>query len=53
MKFFNALKLIWAVQTSAQKYSVLIEAQISSSWLCPASQEGRIAIVTDVERGMR
>jgi hypothetical protein len=31
--FLSRLRLIWAVQTSAQKYFVLLEAQISrSSW---------------------
>jgi hypothetical protein len=29
--FLSPLRLIWAVQTSAQKYFVLLEAQISSS----------------------
>ena len=42
------------VQPRSQKYSGSLQTQITSTSVAiPSSQEGRIAIVTDVGRGMR
>ena len=50
-KQFN---LFLPVQSSSKKFSVLPVGQITiTESRRPASQEGRFAIVTDVERGMR
>jgi hypothetical protein len=51
MKHF---KLIWAVQSCPQKDSGCVVGQIrTTNPAVPRSEEGRFAIVTDVERGMR
>jgi len=49
--FFN---LIWVVQSCIEKYSACAVGQIRSTYSAvPRSQEGRFAIVTNVECGMR
>ena len=52
--FARHLKLIWVVQPACEKYCACAVGQISCTCLRVLhSQEGRFAIVTDVERGMR
>jgi hypothetical protein len=52
LDFSRPFNLICAVQSSSKKYSVLPAGQIiSTSPRHPVSQEGRLAIVTDVETG--
>ena len=52
-RFVRRINVIWVVQSLLKKYSVSRLTQISR--ICHASRlaEGRFAIVTDVERGMR
>jgi len=49
----SRIKLIWVVQSSRKKQFAFPNAYSMASFARPASSEGRIAIVTDVERGMR
>jgi hypothetical protein len=50
----NRIKLMLAVQSCLQIYFGFLETQITSASIAvPPSQEGRIAIVTDVGCGMR
>jgi len=49
----SRIKLIWVVQSLRKKQFAFRRAQSMACFACPASSEGRIAIVTDVERGMR
>jgi hypothetical protein len=52
-KFANAFNAIPPVQSSREKYSTFGFSEIDVGYSCPALDEGRFAIVTDVERGMR
>ena len=47
----NNFRLIWVIQSSAQKYSAFHPTQISGAFSAvPSRQEGRFAIVTNVRR---
>jgi hypothetical protein len=51
-KFSFSFKLIWVVQSPAQKYSGSLLTQITCiSLAIPAYTKGRFAIVTDVRLG--
>jgi hypothetical protein len=51
-KFCCAIKLIWGVQSPAQKYSGSLPGQITAiSAAIPTQYKGRFAIVTDVGSG--
>jgi hypothetical protein len=48
--FLKPINLIWPVQSRLQKYFCFSEMQIKLLIRCPASLEGRFAIVTDARR---
>jgi hypothetical protein len=52
--FARRFNLIWVVQSASEKYSALLQPQLSGfiSFI-PHPKEGRFAIVTNVGRGMR
>jgi len=52
--FASRINVIWPVQSSREKYCASVFQKYVVSSRHPAStKEGRIAIVTNVERGMR
>src|SRR5450432_2322572 len=54
MNLLKQINLIWAVQSSLQKYFCFRLTQITSrTFRIPSHTEGRFAIVTDVGHGMR